>query len=503
MLKRGYISNLDPKLQGLPHQAQALSAIRDMDYSAVFHEQGLGKTKIGLDLALIWLETNVVDSVLIVTKKGLLENWFNEISIHTHIRPYLLSQDRKKNFYLFNSPVEMYLCHYEVLNSEKSRLNLFLKTRRVAIILDESHKIKNPNSQITQTLFGLSRGFEKKCIMTGTPVANRPYDLWSQVYFLDEGNSLGKDFESFKSSMDLTKDIVTSQKKKKLFEDSLSFLYKKIKHFSVRETKESSGIELPDKEVKNIYVEMQGKQASIYSVFEREISVEIEKSGKAVSDNVEPILKRLMRLAQVASNPLTVDDSYDEIPAKFARLKKILEGVVESGSKAIVWTSFIKNADWLSSSLKSMGAVKVHGKMGIDSRNSNLRKFKEQENRRILVATPASSKEGLTLTQANWCIFYDRSFSLDDYLQAQDRIHRISQKQTCHVINLIARNSIDEWVDRLLSAKHLAAQLGQGDIELDFYNEQASYDFAEILNKILEHSRKGRHNSGKKRDTGY
>ncbi|WP_462137187.1 SNF2-related protein [Candidatus Mycalebacterium sp.] len=162
--------------------------IRQLDYSAVFHEQGLGKTKIGLDLALIWLQERVVDSVIVVTKKGLIENWLNEITIHTHVHPSILTQDKKKNFYLFNSPAEVYLCHYEVLNSEKPRLELFLKTRRVGIVLDESHKIKNPNSKITQTFFDLSSGFEKKCIMTGTPVANRPYDLWSQVYFLMKEN---------------------------------------------------------------------------------------------------------------------------------------------------------------------------------------------------------------------------------------------------------------------------------------------------------------------------
>lgn len=490
MLKRGYISDLSPRHHSFPHQAQALSVIKELSYSAVFHEQGLGKTKIGLDLGLIWLKTKVVDSVIIVTKKGLIQNWLNEIITHTYIRPSILDQDKRKNFHLFNSPVEIYLCHYEVLNSEKARIKIFLKTRKVGIILDESHKIKNPESRITHTLFDLSSGFERKCIMTGTPVANRPYDLWSQIYFLDEGKSLGKDFKSFKYSLNMNKEVATSQKKKDIFENSLSLLFGKIRNFSVRETKQSSTLTLPNKEIKNVYVEMKNNQAKIYSTFRRNISVEIRKNGRVLLDNIESVLKRLMRLVQVASNPLIVDDSYCEIPTKFVHLKKILKDIIESGSKAIVWTSFIKNADWIYSSLEGANAVKVHGKMGIDYRNSNLSKFKEQEECKILVATPASCKEGLTLTQANWCIFYDRSFTLDDYLQAQDRIHRISQEQTCYIVNLIAKNSIDEWVDRLLSAKHLAAQLGQGDIKLDSYSEQASYDFADILERILEQSRK-------------
>ncbi|WP_462137186.1 helicase-related protein [Candidatus Mycalebacterium sp.] len=223
--------------------------------------------------------------------------------------------------------------------------------------------------------------------------------------FLDEGESLGSDFESFKSSLDLTKDIATCQTKKDDFKDELSVLFDKIKHFSVRETKRSSGLMLPDKDVKNIDIQMQGKQSEIYSLFERDIRVEVRKNGKEISDNIKSVLKRLMRLVQVASNPLIVDDSYDETPTKFIKLRDMLKDIVASNSKAIVWTSFIKNADWLTSSLKELNAVKVHGKMGMDSRNSNLRRFKEQDECKVLVATPASSKEGLTLTQANWCIF--------------------------------------------------------------------------------------------------
>ena len=62
--------------------------------------------------------------------------------------------------------------------------------------------------------------------------------------------------------------------------------------------------------------------------------------------------------------------------------------------------------------------------------------------------------------------FYDRGFSLDDYLQAQDRIHRISQKKTCYVHNIIIKDSIDEWVDLLLKAKQNAAELSTGRYQL-------------------------------------
>ena len=89
------------------------------------------------------------------------------------------------------------------------------------------------------------------------------------------------------------------------------------------------------------------------------------------------------------------------------------------------------------------------------------------------------------MTVASNAIFYDRGFNLDDYLQAQDRIHRISQKKDCHIYNLMVEDSIDEWVDVLLKAKQRAAFLAQGDINLASYRECADYSFAEIVHNIL------------------
>jgi SNF2 family DNA or RNA helicase len=123
--------------------------------------------------------------------------------------------------------------------------------------------------------------------------------------------------------------------------------------------------------------------------------------------------------------------------------------------------------------------------MSIDIRNAALERFKTDATCSVLVATPGVAKEGLTLTVASYAVFFDRSFSLDDYLQAQDRIHRISQARPCHVFNLIMRNSVDEWVDMLLASKHVAAQLGQGDIDPAEYERKMSYDFAIMLKGVL------------------
>ena len=160
---------------------------------------------------------------------------------------------------------------------------------------------------------------------------------------------------------------------------------------------------------------------------------------------------------------------------------------MDRDEKAIVWTAFVENCNYLTKHLNDLGqsAVKINGKMSIDQRNASVEKFKNNDETKILVATPQAAKEGLTLTIANNVIFYDRTFSLDDYTQAQDRIHRISQVKPCFVYNLIMRDSIDEWTAALIRLKSSAANVAMGDETYSSHEESFSVSLSEILEEVL------------------
>jgi len=476
---------LDSRHPAFLYQVQAVEAVRTLEYAALFHEQGLGKTKIGLDLALTWLKDGAVDSVVIVTKRSLLKNWADEIKAHTFFEARLLVQDRQVNFFAFNSPARLYLTHYEVLKSERRRLLLFQRTRRIGIILDEAHKIKNPDAEITKAVLSLASGFVRRVIMTGTPVANRPYDIWAPIFFLDGGKSLGASFSDFSQGIDLNSEVAEDEGARATLEKGLSTIFARIRAFSVRSTKGTAGIQLPEKHVENISVSLEPAQRKLYDQFQLELSAEVVREGRIVEDNAEDILKRLVRLVQVASNPILVDESYSAEPGKLAVAQRLICKAISQGSKIIVWTNFIENAEWLGREFREFGSAIVHGNRSIVERNDAIEAFKKEAECRVLVATPGAAKEGLTLTVANHAVFFDRSFSLDDYLQAQDRIHRISQSRTCYIWNLVALETVDIWVDKLLAAKHLAAQLVQGDIDLSTYQRRANYDFFSIVREIL------------------
>lgn len=473
------------KTNAFPYQSQAFETIRDLDYSAVFHEQGLGKTKIAVDLMLYWLKNRNIDTVLIVTKKQLVNNWKNELAFHTHIKPKILNSNKNDNFYVLNSTTKVIVSNFEAISADKERVKLFLKCRNVAIIIDESTKLKNPESQLTKDFFELVDLFKIRTIMTGTPVANRPYDIWAQIYFLDKGKSLGKDFYEFKRHTNLSNKLGEDSDAREIFENAVSGIFEKISAFTVRETKKSCAIVLPQKVYESVYTDFEPVQYRMYKTVIHELELEVKQNGEAIIDDESAILKRLLRLLQITSNPRLIDENYKAITVKEQRLKDQLDEICSIGDKCIVWSSFVNNINEFYEKFKQYNPCKIHGSMSIDERNLSIDKFKNDSTSMVLFATPQAAKEGLTLTVANHVIFYDRGFNLDDYLQAQDRIHRISQKKTCYIYNFITHGSIDEWIDKLIQAKHYAALLAQGDIKQEEYNRVADYGYADIIREIL------------------
>ena len=317
-----------------------------LPYAAVFHEQGLGKTKIAIDLILLWLSQDVVDTVFIVTKKILVKNWVDELAAHSWVTPGILSDDRRTNSTLLNSPVLMYVLNYEVVATNLELIRDFLHTCRVGAVLDESQKIKNPGTRLARGFHSLSSGFERRVIMTGTPAANRPYDIWSQVKFLDDGVALGRSYEAFRESHDLPKD--PAKPDISAYGQRLAKVMDAIRAFSVRETKRTAGIQLPTKTIRTHLIDLAPRQAEMYRSYRDQLALEFgDELDNRILDDAEAILKRLLRLVQCASNPGLIDRSYTECPGKFPKLLALLDTAVESGEKLVVWTRFVDNVEWL------------------------------------------------------------------------------------------------------------------------------------------------------------
>jgi SNF2 family DNA or RNA helicase len=272
---------------------------------------------------------------------------------------------------------------------------------------------------------------------------------------------LGKDFNTFKRQFGV--DI--SMGRNEISEDNLRLLQERIKEFAIRRTKEIAMSDLPIKKFYEKFVSLSGKQKIMYDSLREELYIEIKNmSGNIIHDESENILKRLLRLTQIASNPRLIDSSYSEVPAKFILLDKLVKEIIERGEKVIIWTGFVDNIIALRNRYRHYNSLTIYGKMKIEERNKVVEWFQKDPEYKVLVANPSAAKEGLTLTSANNAIYVDRTFNLVDYIQSQDRIHRISQEKTCNIFIIIAKNTVDEYINELLMKKNEIAKLIQGDI---------------------------------------
>ncbi len=476
-MKKKYNFNYSPKTKPFSHQVEAIEYITDKVNIPLFDEQGLGKTKIVIEALCNNMSQGIIDGALIICKKSLIGNWKDEIEAHSHLKNIVLRGTDNEKGLKFMGYSHFYIINYESVIGEVERLKMFLKIKKMAIVLDESHKIKNPNAKTTKAILDLKNFAKKRIIITGTPIANKPLDLWAQFYFLDNGNLLGEDYKKFEKlySINFKENGLQEQK------DRFNNLRQIILSNSIRRLKEDV-LELPEKIYIDKYVQLGGQQKNIYDQLKKELYIEITTmNGEKIIDESEELLKKLLRLAQIASNPFLVDKAYNETPAKFPLLDILIEDIVKQKEKVIVWSCFVDNIRILYKRYKKFGSLMLYGDIPIEKRNEIVKQFKNSNEFMVLIANPAAAREGLTLTSANNAIYLDRNFNLVDYLQSQDRIHRISQTKECKIYKIIAENTIDEYIDEIIYKKNKLAEYVQGDTD-DIRDSKQYLSKEEILN---------------------
>ena len=325
----------EPKTQALPHQLEAIDFIKKHQEVALFDEQGLGKTKIVIESLCLSMKQGEIEGALVVAPMSLLYNWEHEVLKHSFLIPIVLKGTKREKRYKFMTGANFYITNYEAIIAELLRIKRFCKSRKVAMILDESARIKDPQTKTAQALFELRQYSLKRIIITGTPVANKPFDLWAQFFFLDGGKILGDDFDNFKSKYN---------EKSADYIESLHELKTTITKHSIRRCK-NDVLELPEKRFINVYVDLKGKQLEIYNKLRNELKIEVQDiDGNISIDEAENILKKLLRLTQIASNPSLIDKGYNEIPAKFEKLDNLLKDIASKDEKAIIWTCFVSHS---------------------------------------------------------------------------------------------------------------------------------------------------------------
>jgi len=473
------------------HQHKCFVISRDLEKFAIFADQGTGKTKIIIDNAAYLWEQDKIDMMVVIAPNGVHRNWCdNEIPAHLPDRiPYKMAFQRpgktKKQQKLIdsvisdlselNNELRIYAFNIESFMGTTGRelLTTILNKFRVFLILDESDTIKNHNTMRTKFLIKTSTNVKYKRILTGTPITEGVENLFSQCKWLDP-NILGYNtFTTFRNQYCTMGGYqgtqVTGYK-------NLDELIERIKGFSFRVLK-SECLDLPEKIYKLWPVEMATEQKKLFKEMQKEWKTEYE--GETLTEGMA--ISRIIRCQQISAGwwPHKDEDTVKMIPLKsnpkLDALKQLLS--LNRGS-ANIWTRFKADARLINATLGEQ-CVPYYGDISADARANNMDRFQNDPDIKWMVTSLQTGAAGLTLTAADFVIFYTNHHGLRFRIQAEDRHHRIDEvrnkdRKSIIYYDMSMIGSLDLGIIRCLKEKKQISDYVMQDppsMFLEFENE--------------------------------
>jgi len=402
-------------------------------------DMGTGKTL----QAITACEETGSDRILVVCPASLKWNWFDEIAKWTDSKATLVAGTKAKRV----KTIEEFTGKYLIINYEALRLHPELADMEWgAIVFDEAHKLKNRKAKQTKAAKKLKSDY--MFLLTGTPMLNRADELWSLL------NSLyPKEYSSYWRFVDrycqvyhngFGKEIVSGTKKQQ------ELLRQEIAPLMIRRTKKDVLVELPDKVQVRHVVELSGEQKKIYKQMEKDAFVKLSESDVVAAPVV---VAQLTRLRQIAVSPELLSHDITQ-SAKFDELMDIIQEN-KGEHKIAVFSQFRQGIELFGKRLDEAGIdwVSVTGTVSEEDRRENTRKFQEDPNTRIMLATIEAAGLGLTWTSADIAVFLDRHWTPAINQQAEDRLHRMGQKNAVTIINLVAKDTVEERIENMLAKK--------------------------------------------------
>lgn len=481
------------------HQLKTFNSTRDARELAVFWEQGTGKTKLIIDDACDLYQRGEIDAVVIVAPNGVHRNWMtDEIPVHA---PESVLAESRMMFYQaskattkgFQAQLEALRQHkgliwfaisYDAFVTERGKAYVWklLQRRRVLQVLDESHKIKTPGAKRTKSIVASGRWATRRRVLTGTPIANGPFDVWSPMKFLQQEFWVSPQvqavvpggfasFAAFKTHFGLWR-TAAQVKEEKGYDPGYDQLlgYRNLDQLqtilagcSTRVLK-SDVLDLPPKLFSKRYTELSSIQRQHYEEIKEEFMT-LLASGELIT--VQLAITRLLRLQQVVCGylPSEDEDRLVTLGNRNERLAELMELVETIPHQCIIWARFTADIDQIMEALTAAGYTcgRYDGK-GTDDENAAAKEGFQRGELQFFVGNHAKGSEGLTLHAAKTVIYYSNSFKLLDRLQSEDRAHRAGMDdQPVQYIDLVAADTVDDKIIKALRKKVNIASEITGD----------------------------------------
>ncbi len=414
-----------------PHQADGVAYLLSKKRVILADDMGLGKTR----QAIVAMEVGAPDGkVLVVCPASLKLNWKREIQmVDASAEVEVLGIDKEAN----RDP-RWVIVNYDILRKHAERLHA---VEWSGVILDEAHFIKNASQRTNHCLklLGVQAdahapviGPEFVFLLTGTPMTNRPKDLFNLLRCV--GHPSARSFLSFaKRYCDAYRNdygwVTTGA-------SNLEELNLLMKEVSIRRKKEEV-LELPPKIRSWVPVDISGSKAAFNAV-ERFLTWYAGTDPSQPNDT--EFLVRLMKVRTALHK------------AKQGAVGERIRDVVTSGEKVVVFTCF---SDGIERHKRKLGdsAVTITGADTPEQRMAAVDRFQKDDTVKVALCNIIAGGVGITLTAGTHVIFQDLDWVPANHAQAEDRCYRLGQVSRVTVEYFLAAGTLDGYISELLEQK--------------------------------------------------
>lgn len=433
-----------------PFQKAGLEFIELTDGNALVADQmGLGKTIQALAYLGLHPEYR---PVIIVCPASLKGNW--EFEAKTW-----LNNDQNNNIEIINggklkTPTgDIVIINYDIIDKWCETLE---KYNAQVIIFDESHYVKNSKSARSKTASKLSKDIPHKILLTGTPVLNRPAELWNQLQILKHKAYPDEMFFQWhKRFCDATQnrwgwDFSGNS--------NLEQLAESLKTVMIRRTKGEVLTELPEKQRTSIFIPIDNETE--YKTADKDLREWIADNRD--SNNYDKPSTGIEHLARI--------ELLRQVAVK-GKLKGAIDWIkmfLASGEKLVVFATHKKV---ISALMEAFGecAVKIDGSVPASKRQDIVNTFQTDDKVKLFVGNIEAAGVGITLTASSNVSFLELPWTPADLEQAEDRCHRISQKNAVNIYYLLAKGTIDKNISAMVERKrNVIVQITDDDKSLGF-----------------------------------
>jgi len=442
-----------------PYQLAGLQYLLDKKTVLLGDEMGLGKTAQAIGCLMIARAF----PALIVCPASLKENWSKEIKMWA-TREYTEQVVYPKT--KIDEETDILIINYDIL---KSNVHVLRRINWSAIILDECHKVKNPRAQRTKAVFGLNgRGSldaEYRIGITGTPILNRPEEMYSFLRWLEpcgwpnKGSYLRRYCDLKRMPWGLVSagagNLDELQTK---LRSTILLRRTKVEVLKQLPTKIRQIVEISDKT--NTIVE---KESKIFGEVLTHLGIESEDLSEEEYRNVVKALSsnEVVGFGEISTLRRELAES------KVAVVVEHLHSCIESSGKVVCFAHHKSVIQALAEAMEEYNPTGIMGSTPVKQRQGRVEQFQRDPECRLFIGNIQAAGVGITLTAASHVVFAELDWVAGNVTQAEDRCHRIGQEHSVLVQHLVLANSMDAKMAKAIVHKQEITESALDELTLE------------------------------------